>query len=183
MKLQKWFETDLGFSTTKKKLIESKEMTADWQDSKGRLDFRFINFKDFTVMITTNGKLGIYYPEKSNPDVILDKLKAYLVTAEGTQAKIIKTIEDKKFSEKVETYDSRTATVFRYYEILKKYYGCKVAGIIKDIIMDADARVARGEICNLKDYKNYIHYRILEKTCDSEAAKLAADLIVQYTAK
>jgi hypothetical protein len=91
MKLKKWFETDLGFEATKNELRKSK-IAADLQDWQGRLTFHFIDLKDYTIQITTKGKLGIYYLETSNPDVALEKFKPYMVTAEGTPAKIIKPI-------------------------------------------------------------------------------------------
>ena len=109
MKLKKWFETDLGFSATKKELRKSKEIAADFQDCRGRLTLHFIDLKDYTVQITTKQKLGIFYPETSNPQLILEKLKPYLVTAEGSPAKIIKEIplKDSPILESVESSEKR----------------------------------------------------------------------------
>ncbi|MEM2999180.1 MAG: hypothetical protein QXD19_00210 [Candidatus Bathyarchaeia archaeon] len=92
MKLKKWFETDLGYEATKEKLLKSRNIIGDGQDFCGRLSFKFVDLKDYTIQITTKGKLGIFYPEISNPDIALEKLKPYMVTAEGLPAKIIKEV-------------------------------------------------------------------------------------------
>jgi len=97
MKKEKaWFETDLGFSATKKELRKSKEIAADFQDYKGRLTFHFMDSKDYTVQITSKGKLGIFFPEKSDLFVLLEKVKPHLLTAEGLPAKITGVIDLKE---------------------------------------------------------------------------------------
>ncbi|MEM3459273.1 MAG: hypothetical protein QXN36_01615 [Candidatus Bathyarchaeia archaeon] len=75
---------------------------------KGRLTFHFKNLKDYTVQITTSGKLGITYPKGSDFHIILEQLKPYLVKPDGSQAKIIGII--KKPNRSVE--EKRPAEVF-----------------------------------------------------------------------
>jgi hypothetical protein len=91
MKKQTWFETDLGYAATKDMLLKSKDFIGDPEgDYQGRFTFHLRRHKDFTVQITTQGKLGITYPEKSSYDIILEQLKPCLVKADNTPAKIIK---------------------------------------------------------------------------------------------
>ena len=101
MKKQIWFQTDLGYEATRQKLVQQKTVIGDMQPSKGRLTFYFKDMKDFTVQITTQGKLGIFYPETADYNIILERLKPYLVKADGSQAKILReiSISEKKPSE------------------------------------------------------------------------------------
>ena len=48
--------------------------------------------KDFTVQITTQGKLGIFYPETADYNIVLEKVMPFLVKADGSQAKILREI-------------------------------------------------------------------------------------------
>ncbi len=90
MKAQTWFETDLGYAATKEKLLKSKDFIGDQSgDNRGRLTFHFKGLKDFTVQITTNGKIGITYPETANYNVAMERLKPYLVRADKTPVKTI----------------------------------------------------------------------------------------------
>ena len=84
---------------------------------------------------------------------------------------------------KVQTHSKEMANALRHYELLQKQYGCKEAGIIREVLIELEAKKARGEISNLKDARDYVRYRILEKTCDSEAAKSVADLIEKHPAE
>lgn len=105
MKRKIWFQTDLGFYATKEKLLKSRDaLSGDFQDNKGRLTLHFKGLKDFTIQITTQGKLGIFYPETADYNLILERLKPYLVKADGSQAKILREIkistEEKPSAEK-----------------------------------------------------------------------------------
>jgi hypothetical protein len=85
-KLQAWFETDLGYWATKENLLRlyrSREVIGDMQDNAGRLTFWFKEFKDITIQVTSRGKLSITYPEETNYEWILEKLRFMLVTPEG----------------------------------------------------------------------------------------------------
>jgi hypothetical protein len=90
-KKQAWLETDLGYYKTKKALLKSGKITGDSQDCCGRLTFHLKDFKDFTVQVTTKGKVNITFPETSDYTAILNRLKPYLLNAEGKQAKLIST--------------------------------------------------------------------------------------------
>ena len=85
----------MGFEATKSKLLDSKELIGDGQDWKGMLTFHLKNFKDFTIQITTAGKLSITYPENADTKVVLEKVKPFLTKADGTPAKIIRKITPK----------------------------------------------------------------------------------------
>jgi hypothetical protein len=94
MKEKIWFQTDLGYEATKEKLKQQKDIIADWQDYKGILTLYLKGMKDFSIQITTKGKLGIFYPETANYEVVLEKLKPFLIRADGSQAKIISVIDE-----------------------------------------------------------------------------------------
>ena len=94
MKKKIWFQTDLGYEATREKLKQQKDIIADWQDYKGILTLYLKGMKDFSIQITTKGKLGIFYPETANYKVVLEKLKPFLIRADGSQAKIISVIEE-----------------------------------------------------------------------------------------
>lgn len=84
-----WFQTNLGFEATRQKLTQRKDVIGDMQGYKGILTFYFKGMKDFTIQITTKGKLGIFYPEGSDYNVILEKVSPFLVKADGSQAEIL----------------------------------------------------------------------------------------------
>jgi len=98
MKRQIWFQTDLGYEATKAKLFRLRDALGDFQDNRGRLSK---GMKDFTVQITTQGKLGIFYPETAGYNVILERLKPYLVKADGSPAQIIERIEISEKTQKL----------------------------------------------------------------------------------
>jgi len=112
MKRKIWFQTDLGYEATRQKLAQQKTVIGDMQGYKGILTFYFKDMKDFTVQITTQGKLGIFYPETADYNIILERLKPYLVKADGSQAEIIKEIGISKV-------DSKEEKRFSFWEWLK----------------------------------------------------------------
>jgi len=61
-------------------------MIGDKSDSFGRLSFVVKGLKDYTVQVTTKGKLGIWYPEGEDFNVVLERLNPYLVRADGSLA-------------------------------------------------------------------------------------------------
>lgn len=89
-----WFQTDLGFEETKDRLFNSKLIIGDGEGSKGRLTFHIKDFKDYTVQITKGGKVGIYYPDGCDYEILLEKLSPFLVTPEGNPAQIFEVIKD-----------------------------------------------------------------------------------------
>jgi len=62
------------------------------KDSKGRLDFSFVDLKDVTFQVTTKGKLGVYYPESLSVRKCLQKVEDLLVKPDGEAANIIEKI-------------------------------------------------------------------------------------------
>jgi hypothetical protein len=99
MKNQIWFETDLGYAATKEKLLKSKDFIGDPSgDNRGRLTFHLKGLKDFTIQVTTKGKLGITYLEGSRFAVVLDKLRPFLVKADNSSAKFLRVIHNKASS-------------------------------------------------------------------------------------
>jgi hypothetical protein len=134
MKRQVWFETDLGYAATKDKLFESKIILADPEaDYSGRLTFHLKNLKDFTVQITTKGKLGITYPETSNYDVVLEQLKPYLVKADNTPAKIISIIKSSELKEKPSTEKPSRFNLFSYLKWRTEYNDKKREKELKEL--------------------------------------------------
>ena len=119
MKKQIWFQTDLGYEATRQKLVQQKTVIGDMQPSKGRLTFYFKDMKDFTVQITTQGKLGIFYPETSDYNMVLEKLQPYLVKADGSQAKILREIRISKKKLSTEEKSSTEKSKFSFWEWLK----------------------------------------------------------------
>jgi len=100
LKNSTWFQTDLGYAATKEKLLQSRQNVlfdpeADYQ---GRLHFHLKNFKDVTFQITTNSKLGIYYPKETTYEPFLEQLKPYLLRPDNTSAKKFKIIEQSKLT-------------------------------------------------------------------------------------
>jgi hypothetical protein len=85
-KAQVWFDTDLGFAATKDNLIRSRNISGDSQDYGGRFTFCFRDLRDFTIQVTTKSKLSITYPEELSYEVVLKRLKPYLVRADGSPA-------------------------------------------------------------------------------------------------
>jgi len=82
-----WFQTDLGYEATRERLRQFKDLIiGDMEGWKGITTFYFKNMKDFCAQITTNGKLGIFYPESVGYRVFLERLKPYLFRPDGTQA-------------------------------------------------------------------------------------------------
>lgn len=77
--------------------------------------------KDFTIQITTKGKVGITYPEKSNYNVVLEQLKPYLVKAESTSAKIVSRKEISKPKKKIST-ERPSKMGFWEYQLEKRKY-------------------------------------------------------------
>jgi hypothetical protein len=100
MKKKIWFQTDLGYEATREKLKQQKDIIADWEDYKGILTLYLKGMKDFSIQITTKGKLGIFYPETANYKLVLEKLKPFLIRADGSQAKIISVIEETTLNSK-----------------------------------------------------------------------------------
>lgn len=91
MKFQVWFETDLGYAATKYKLLKSSEFIGDPSgDNCGRLTFHLKGLKDFTLQITTKGKVCISYPENSDYTIIIERLKPFLVKPDGSPIKSLK---------------------------------------------------------------------------------------------
>jgi len=111
-KLRRWFQTDLGYAATKQKLLNNRYLlAADAQDYYGRLSFQFKNFKDVTYQITTHGKVGIFYPENLDPKHAFEKLKPYLVKADGSKAEIISRIKEKPSTERPSRFKSLFAVI------------------------------------------------------------------------
>lgn len=64
------------------------------QNNLGRLTFLFGNFRDVKFQVTTKGKLGIYYPQEITIEKCLERVKPYLVKADGSPAKVISEIRE-----------------------------------------------------------------------------------------
>jgi hypothetical protein len=104
-----WIQTDLGYAATKDKLLYDRRFLGDSSsDYEGKLSFSFKDLKDITFQITTRGKIGIFYPEGVNPQVALERLKPYLVKADGSPASI-KHLIDEKPLEKPKSFGFLTA--------------------------------------------------------------------------
>lgn len=145
MKKQMWFETDLGYAATKEMLLKSRIIAGDSQDYGGRFTFWFINLKDFTIQITTKGKLGITYPETSNYNVVLDKLKPYLVRADNTPARILRVISNKASikdgSSKLGFWGSlnrRDARKDRERDLRERWIDCQIDMLFEEMELDSD---------------------------------------------
>jgi hypothetical protein len=121
MKRQIWFQTDLGFETTKEKLIRHKGVIGDMEDCRGRLTFYLKELKDYTFQITTKGKLGISYPETANYQIGFEKVKPFLVRADGTPVqKLSVIIEDSEKTEKTGKKDEFNFWKWLRYRSKKK---------------------------------------------------------------
>ena len=83
-----WLETDLSYAATKDKLIREKQILGDAQDFEGKFTFSLKDLKDVKFQITTRGKVGVFYPENLDPKIALEKLKPYLIKADGSPASI-----------------------------------------------------------------------------------------------
>jgi len=94
MKRVVWFETDLGFEATRQQLLKQRDIIGDMETYKGMLTFYVKDLKDYTVQITTKGKLGISYPESANYQIVLEKLKPLLVRADGSSIRKLEQIKD-----------------------------------------------------------------------------------------
>jgi hypothetical protein len=94
MKRVVWFETDLGFEATRQQLSKQRDIIGDMETYKGILTFYVKDLKDYTVQITTKGKLGISYPESANYQIVLEKLKHLLVRADGSPIRKLEQIKD-----------------------------------------------------------------------------------------
>jgi len=95
MKRVVWFETDLGFEATRQQLLKQRNIIiGDMETYKGMLTFYVKDLKDYTVQITTKGKLGISYPESANYQTVLEKLKPLLVRADGSPIRKLEQIKD-----------------------------------------------------------------------------------------
>jgi hypothetical protein len=99
MKRVVWFETDLGFEATRQQLRKQRDIIGDMETYKGILTFYVKDLKDYTVQITTKGKLGISYPESANYQTVLEKLKPLLVRADGSPIRKLEQIKDFEASE------------------------------------------------------------------------------------
>ncbi|MCD6240985.1 hypothetical protein J7K27_05655 [Candidatus Bathyarchaeota archaeon] len=84
-----WLETDLSYSATKDKLIRERHIIGDAQDFEGKFTFSFKDLKDVKFQITTHGKVGVFYPKNLDPKIALEKLKPYLIKADGSPASIL----------------------------------------------------------------------------------------------
>jgi len=111
-KQQVWFQTNLGYNATKDQLLRSKMFSGD--DWKGRLTVSLKEFKDVTFQITTHGKLGIIYPEETDYQDFLERIKPFLVRADGTPAEIVDTI--KESSQKKKKSEERKFGLFEWGE-------------------------------------------------------------------
>jgi hypothetical protein len=91
-----WIQTDLAYAATKEKLLKDRHLIGDESsDYEGKFSFTFKDLKDVTFQITTRGKVGIFYPENFSPKFALERLKPYLVRADGSPASIKHLIEEK----------------------------------------------------------------------------------------
>jgi hypothetical protein len=120
MKRVVWFETDLGFEATRQQLSKQRgDIIGDMEPYKGILTFYVKELKDYTVQITTNGKLGISYPESANYQIVLEKLKPLLVKADGSPIRKLEQIIEKASPEKIE--DSFKASLMTHYQKMLAY--------------------------------------------------------------
>jgi len=129
MKKKIWFQTDLGYEATREKLKQQKDVIADWECYKGILTIYLKGMKDFSIQITTKGKLGIFYPATANYEAVLEKLKPFLIKADGSQAKIISVIKEPTTKEKdrhivIKTEDP--IPIPEALELMKKYPIAKI---------------------------------------------------------
>jgi hypothetical protein len=109
MKRVVWFETDLGFEATRQQLLKQRDIIiGDMETYKGILTFYVKDLKDYTVQITTKGKLGISYPESANYQTVLEKLKPLLVKADGSP---IRKLEQIKHFEASKSEEKQVETV------------------------------------------------------------------------
>jgi len=118
MKKKIWFQTDLGYEATKQRLIEQKDFFADMEGYKGILTFYLKNMKDFTIQITTKGKLGIFYPGTANYEIVLEKLKNILVKADGSPTQKLEKIEESEIPDSWEIKEKHSK--FGFFERLLK---------------------------------------------------------------
>ena len=96
-----WIQTDLAYATAKEKILKDRHLLiGDANDFEGKFSFTFKDLKDVTFQITTRGKVGIFYPEGFNPKIALERLKPYLVKADGSPASIQHLIKEKMELEK-----------------------------------------------------------------------------------
>jgi len=91
-KEQKWFKTNLDYDATWKKLQKSQTVGGA-SESFGRYTFYLKDPKNVTVQITTKRKLSITYPEKMDPEKILERIELWLVKDDGTPAEILDEIK------------------------------------------------------------------------------------------
>ena len=111
MKRVVWFETDLGFEATRQQLRKQRDIIGDMETYKGILTFYVKDLKDYTVQITTKGKLGISYPESANYQIVLEKLKPLLVRPDGSP---IRKLEQIKIAEAKKPSTEKPSR-FRYW--------------------------------------------------------------------
>ena len=117
MKRAMWFQTDLGYEATIKKLEISNQVASGYE-SKGRFTFQLKGLKDITFQITKNGKLGIFLSEGINEAFALDKVRPYLVKPDGSEAKITKKIFDSK-DQKSEDLRNISKNRFGFFDWLR----------------------------------------------------------------
>jgi len=112
-----WFQTNLGFIKTKTQFIVKyrDSISGDMQDYRGRLHFRLKGFPDITYQITTKGKLGIFYPDGVSYEDSLEKVKPFLVKADGTPLDKFELIKEPDLKQKtLETKVKESTELLRF---------------------------------------------------------------------